>query len=116
MAKRLGNRCRKIEKGTWDKVKRRDMTEIANYPKVKCPLTIVEKVGKKYEVRLSKHILQAEADCDCDLEGAIGDAFGITVQDAETFEQLDDAIRFANEVSDFMDGICEGSEKRNDKI
>jgi len=83
-----------------------------NRQKVKCPLTIVEKVGEKYEVRLSKHIWQAEADCDCDIEGAIGDAFGITVQDAETFERLDDAIRFANKVSDFMDGIPNQSQNR----
>jgi len=75
---------------------------LINHPDIKCPLTLIEEDDGKYEVRLSRHIWHVEAEYDCDLEGGIGDGFGITVQDTKTFEKLDGAIEFANEVSDFM--------------
>ena len=74
--------------------------------KPKCPLTVVEKTTDgRYKVYLSKHIWIAEAEAGVDLEGPIGDAFGITTEDAKVFSSYRKAVDFADKVSEFMDRL-----------
>lgn len=77
-------------------------------PKQKCPLTVVDKIRGGHEVYLSKHIWQAEAACDCDLEYPLNDEFDLPKKFRGKNSRTK-AIRYANEVSDKMDQMAEES-------
>ena len=81
------------------------LKEIKKKTPQKCPLTVIDKTKNGYIVRLSKHIWQAEADCDCELEQPLIDEFDLP----RKFKKKKQAVDYANKVSDKMDLMAEES-------